>query len=245
MPIRLVAFRRQPRDRAPRVEHRLPAHLHRARDVGADDVVGAGELGRHPLVVIRQAQAQRAHAVPREQAAQADVAARVGVPLRQHEHRGPPAPAAQPRRRKVAAVDDVVFRMRRVERARERQPPLAVGQPAEAIGVGGRRREKRVGVRHRLRHPAAQNAGGLGPTASAGGGRGPVTVRPNPVQAPLEGAHDAVRADGDEPALPGVEEFLEHFRSCYTLRAMSFMPDMRKCCWRKRASHVGGVAFES
>ena len=84
----LVALRRQPRDRPPRVEHRLPAHLHRPRDVGADDVVGAVELGRHPLIVIRQAQTQRAHAVPREQPAQADVAAGVGVPLRQHEHRG-------------------------------------------------------------------------------------------------------------------------------------------------------------
>ena len=45
MPIALVPFRGQPGDGAPRVEHGLPAHLHRARDVGADDVVGAVSSG--------------------------------------------------------------------------------------------------------------------------------------------------------------------------------------------------------
>ena len=46
----LVALGRQPRDGAPGIEDRLPAHLQGPRDVGADDVVGAVELWRHALV---------------------------------------------------------------------------------------------------------------------------------------------------------------------------------------------------
>jgi hypothetical protein len=45
------------------------------------------QFGRHPLIVIRQAQTQRAHAVPRQQLAKAHMAAWIGIPLRQHEHR--------------------------------------------------------------------------------------------------------------------------------------------------------------
>ena len=88
----------QPRDRAPRVEHRLPAHLHRAHDVRADDVVGARELGRHARVVVGQAEAQRRDAEARQQPRQADVPFGVGIPLRQHDH-GPAAAAGAGRRR--------------------------------------------------------------------------------------------------------------------------------------------------
>ena len=63
----IVALRREPVNRAARVEHRLPADLHGPRDVGADDVVGAVQLGRHALIVVRQREAQRAHAAPGEQ----------------------------------------------------------------------------------------------------------------------------------------------------------------------------------
>ena len=70
----LVSLIPQPPDRPPRVEHRLPADLQRPSHVRADDVVGARELGRHAPVVIRQAQAQRAHAEPRENPREADMA---------------------------------------------------------------------------------------------------------------------------------------------------------------------------
>ena len=92
----LESLRCQPRHRAPGVEHRLPAHLHRPRDVGADDVVGARELRRHARIVIGQAQAQRRDAESREQPRQADVPLGVGVPLRQHDD-GAAAALARPR----------------------------------------------------------------------------------------------------------------------------------------------------
>ena len=60
----------------------------RARDVRADDVVGAVEFGWHAAIVIGQAEAQRAHTVHREQLAEPHVAAGVGVPLREDEHGG-------------------------------------------------------------------------------------------------------------------------------------------------------------
>ena len=71
------------------VEHGLPAHLRRPADVRADDVVGAAQLGRHPRIVIGQAEPQRADAEPVQQLAQADVPAGVGVPLRQDDHGAP------------------------------------------------------------------------------------------------------------------------------------------------------------
>ena len=37
------------------IKYGLSAHLHGSHDVRADDVVGAFELGRHPIVVIRKA----------------------------------------------------------------------------------------------------------------------------------------------------------------------------------------------
>src|SRR2546422_1791031 len=40
------------------------SHLYGARDVGADDVVRAVQLGRHAPIVIRQAETQRTQAAP-------------------------------------------------------------------------------------------------------------------------------------------------------------------------------------
>jgi len=77
---------RKPADGTTGVEHRLTAHLYCSRDVGADDVIGALELGRHASIVIRQAQSERRHAVHGQQLRQTNMAARIGIPLRQHEN---------------------------------------------------------------------------------------------------------------------------------------------------------------
>ena len=82
----LVTLLRQPGDRPPRIEHCLAAYLRRPSDVGADDVIGAPELRRPAFVVIGKRQAQRGQLELVQQAAQADVAAGVRVPLRQHQH---------------------------------------------------------------------------------------------------------------------------------------------------------------
>src|SRR5207247_8732585 len=110
---------------ASRIEHRLTANLHGPYDVRADDVVGAMELGGHPVVVIRQAQSQRADPVPRQQPAQTNVSAGVCIPLRQYEH-GSLTPTRLALSlvegcREISAIDGVVFRMRRDEGARKRQ----------------------------------------------------------------------------------------------------------------------------
>ena len=78
MPIDLYPSRVQPRDRAARVQDGLTADLRRSSDVGADDVVGARELGRHAHIVIGKAQAQRRDAEAVQQPAEPDVALGVG-----------------------------------------------------------------------------------------------------------------------------------------------------------------------
>ena len=55
----LEALIGQPLNRSPRVEYGLPAHLHRSRDVRADDVVGACEFRWHARIVVGQAQTKR------------------------------------------------------------------------------------------------------------------------------------------------------------------------------------------
>ena len=89
MPIRSKPSRGEPVHRAARVEHGLTIGLQRAADVGADDVVGALQFRRPARVVIRQAQPQRGDPESREQLTQADVALRIGVPLRQHDDGAP------------------------------------------------------------------------------------------------------------------------------------------------------------
>ena len=96
----------------------------RAADVGADDVVGAIQLGRPARVVIGQRQAQRAHAESVEQAAEADVSVWTGIPLRKHENRTARLRAHGALRRasaaKVQRVHGVVLGIPRLHRARKR-----------------------------------------------------------------------------------------------------------------------------
>ena len=122
-PDAIETFGGQPPDRPPGIEDRLAAHLHGAGEVRAHDVVGARELRRHPPIVIRQAEAQRRHAVQRQETAQADVAFGIGVPLREDDHRGSRGSAAT----KAAAVNSVVLAMRRFKRAWKRQQPFPRG----------------------------------------------------------------------------------------------------------------------
>ncbi len=119
----LEALLRQPRDCAPRIEHRLSAHLDRAGDIRAHDVVGPCQLGRHSNVVIRQAHAKRRYPKPRERSRESHVPLRVGIPLRQNQHRTPPGRPAARRRlacsRKPAGMNGVVLSMRRHQCARK------------------------------------------------------------------------------------------------------------------------------
>ena len=190
----VVALHREPCNRAPRVEHGLPAHLHRARDVGRHDVVGAMELRRHALIVIGQAETQRAHPVPVQQPAQTHVGAVVGVPLRKHEH-GRAWNILFRARFEVPAIHRVVFRMRRGKRRRKREQPIAVGR-CRAKGIFGRRlrREEPIGVGHHRRDPVMQICIAAG----------------NPVESPVEITNDAVGGHRSEAAFPGVEDGLQH-----------------------------------
>ena len=128
-PDAVVPLRCQPPDGPSRIEHRLAADLERAHDVGADDIVGAREFGRHARVVVRQAQAQCTHAKAREQPAQPDVALLVGVPLGQHEHGAPDArrPAAAGKKRVVTRLFSVAASSGRSEMD-ERGPVRRRGQ---------------------------------------------------------------------------------------------------------------------
>jgi hypothetical protein len=62
-----ISLQHKPVNRAFRIQYCLPAHLHRPNDVRADDEVGTGQLGRHPIVVIRKTQTQRRDATARQQ----------------------------------------------------------------------------------------------------------------------------------------------------------------------------------
>ena len=120
----LISLFRQPLHcTARRVEHRLAADLHRPGDVRAHDEVRAVEVRRHPFVVIGQRQTQGAEAGIGEQPAEPGVSVRVGIPLRQDDHRAA-GPACRPARRKGPRVDRVVGLVRRLERARKRQRAL-------------------------------------------------------------------------------------------------------------------------
>src|SRR6187399_1956123 len=84
-PDTLETLRDQPIDDALGVEHGLPVRVQRPADVGTDDELGAREVRRPPLVVVRQTQPDGGQTKTREQLAQAHVASTVGIPLRQHE----------------------------------------------------------------------------------------------------------------------------------------------------------------
>ena len=77
----------EPPDGSSRIENSLTTDLHGSRNVRADDVVGAAQLGWHALIVVGQREPQRTHAGPGEDPAEADVAPRVSIPLGQHEDR--------------------------------------------------------------------------------------------------------------------------------------------------------------
>ena len=194
---RLVALRGEPLDAAPGVEHCLPAHLRGPADVRADDVVGAPQFGRHAVVVIREAEPKRADLEAVQEPAEADVSARVGVPLRQHDD-GPLAPG----RRVVGQVPrahQVVFGVRRFHRARVRQP-LAV-EPE----VGARReREELIARGDHLVRPAFEMRAGRGHAAGA------VHLPGDPIEAPLERPHDAVGRDRRQAPLPRVKDAAQH-----------------------------------
>src|SRR3989454_2744607 len=103
-------------------------------------------------------------------------------------------------RRKVPAIHRVVRLVRRDERTGKRKD-VAVRRGLQRVLGGRRRREERIGVGHHLRDPVADDLRRRG----AG-----VTVVGNPVEPPVERAHNAIRGDRCEPALPGVEEGLKH-----------------------------------
>ena len=103
----------------------------RPRDVRADDVVGAVELGRHALIVIRQAEAQRAHAVP----SPAACTGRRGRRRRSSTAAARAPPRAARRRRARASESsgstpccsrDAAWRARSETSAADRRPPPVV-----------------------------------------------------------------------------------------------------------------------
>ena len=253
----IVPLRGKPGNRTPRVEHCLAAHLHGSRDVGADNVVRAVQLGRHAPIVIGQAEAQRAQAAPREQPAQADVAAGTGIPLRQHQDSRTMAAAGRARRGNVAAVDGVVFGLRRRERARKRQDLVAVARRRyQFIFVGRGRREERFGVGHHMRHPFFEHLRRRDVWPLAATRSRPIAVLTDPFETPFKRTDDPIGGDRREPALPGVKELLEHrlLHHAILTHLIGFKPDVkntmrfltngRKWSWPKRAGRVGGIALE-
>ena len=132
----LVALLRQPTYRAPRVHHRLAADLHRSRDVRADDVVGAIQLGRLARVVIRQAEPQSADAEPSQQPAEAHMAVGSRVPLRQYHHSAMSVIVAHAS--EIDAVNGVVFGMRRVQCAWKRNRAAIGVRPVGVLRRIGR-----------------------------------------------------------------------------------------------------------
>ena len=155
--------------------------------------------------MVRQAQAQRAHAEPREQPRKPDVPRRVGVPLRQHEH-GPPAPPAPAdvRAGKYRACTTlfsgcgVTSALGNVRRAGS--VPSA-GRRSYAVRRRGR--VERIRVAEHLRRRSA-------PAARAGRSAGSMAIRGNPVVTPLERANAAVGRGRRETPLPVVKQRSQH-----------------------------------
>src|SRR6516164_4706163 len=100
-------------------------------------------------------------------------------------------------------TDEVVLRVRSLERARERQHLFPGGcLRLEAILRCWRRREEGIRVLHHVRHPLLDDGRG-----------GPIPPQPvlrNPVEPPVERPDDAVRGHRGQPALPRVEEGFAH-----------------------------------
>ena len=105
----LVAFLFQPTHRRARVQHRLSHRLNRAADICADQMLGAFQIRRPALFVIRQRQAQRSHAETVEDTASLDVAIRLGVPLGQDNDGRARLVLSFAARDKQTPAGDVVF----------------------------------------------------------------------------------------------------------------------------------------
>jgi hypothetical protein len=191
-------------NRAPRVEHGLPAHLQCSRDVCADDEVGAVQLGRHPPIVVGEGESQRAQAEARHESAEPDMPAGVRIPLREHDD-GPPRSPRGAAGREVPGIDQVVVRVRRGERAREDQCELAAVPVRRRLGsiVRGRRSsEEPVRVGQRGCRPVAND---LGRIATCAGG-----LVSDPVESPFKRTNHPVGVSRGELSLPAVEEGPQH-----------------------------------
>ena len=196
----------EPRDCAPRVEHCLSAHLDGSRDIRAHDVVGARQLRRHADVVIRQAHAKRRHAETRQRSRQPHVPFRVGIPLRQDQHRAPSGAAEEPGGGSPAAGNQractVLFSACGVASAlgnrnvpaspRARWSGVACAKRYSCVGRASKNRGvSRITSSTQWR---SRSAGRLGP------------VRRNPVEAPFEWSNDAICRQRDETAFPRVKK---------------------------------------
>ena len=231
-----VALPRQPLDRAPGVEDRLATHLHRPHDVRADDVVGALELGRHPLIVVRQRESQRAQAAPREDPAQADMTAGVRVPLRQHEHSGRPPPA---RRRRKYRQCTMLFSGCGVVKAlgNVNSRPPSSGPPSRYSSVGG-------GVKNASVSPITPATHSPMISASPAGVR--TAIVRNPVEAPFKRADDAIGGDRRQAPLPRVKHRLQHrpVNNAILPRRCCSSPTRESETAKSGSTHVGGVVLE-
>ena len=191
---RVVALALQPGGRLPGIEHGLATDLRRPPDVGAHDVIGATQLGRHAFVVVGQAESKRRESEAVEQMAQADVSLGVGIPLRQHDDRASAAPGRGGR--EEPGADRVVLRVRRLNRAR-------VGEPValERVVRGWRDVVEVVAAADGRLTP------GLERRARVAWRNGLIG---QPVDAPLERTGDAVGRCRREAALPAVEGASDH-----------------------------------
>ena len=181
------------------------------------------------------------------------MAARIRVPLRQHED-------GRARRGRAAvragAVPETAGSRRccsrgAASRARsETSAAIAVGAtapPACTSFVGGGVKNASVSaITCDTQSPRTPPAGRLGRRS----------VRRNPVEAPFERADHAIGGDRREPPLPGVEEGLKHSPSMLyssvrrskglssTCRSHVLHSDTRKWTGRKRVTRVGGVVLD-
>ena len=178
----LVAARRQPIQGRAGIHHRLPVGVQRAPHAGRHGVVGPFELRRFPAVVVRHAQPQRREPEDIQQAAQPHVSLLIGVPLGEHQHGAPPGLA----RREVPGMYKIVFRVTGGEGTAESQP-LAI----------------KLVVAHR--RVTEEFVAGFDRPAGVSGELGRV-VQPQPFQAPLEWANDAVAGALVQAMLPSPDQ---------------------------------------
>jgi hypothetical protein len=150
--------------------------------------------------VVGQRDAQRRDAEAREEAAERDVALRVGVPLRQHDDGAARAHASATRAApgllgEEARAGRVVLGRGRVDGAR---PGEAVAREGEVLNLGERVEEVAAG--ERLAGVARENLARVVAVEMPG----------DELRAPLEGAHDAVRVPRRVPPLPRPDVTPQH-----------------------------------